>query len=142
MFNTLASQIALVFVVGICGFALLKGDSTERTAASAYLLSWIASLVSQTQFPSDTHKWMIFGIDCLMLALYVILVWRSRANWLVWVVGLQLLAVASHLVIVARPEASANAVYTVLSLTAYGILIALGIGTFWAWQERKAAGLE
>jgi hypothetical protein len=24
----------------------------------------------------------------------------------------------------------------------YGLLIALAVGTFWAWQERRAAGLK
>ena len=32
--------------------------------------------------------------------------------------------------------------YTVLNIASYGILLALAIGTFWAWQERRAAGLE
>jgi hypothetical protein len=24
----------------------------------------------------------------------------------------------------------------------YGLLVAMAVGTFWAWQERRAAGLE
>jgi hypothetical protein len=30
----------------------------------------------------------------------------------------------------------------VLVIASYGTLVALAIGTFWAWQERRAAGLE
>jgi hypothetical protein len=34
------------------------------------------------------------------------------------------------------------AFYTVLNLAGYGILAAIAVGTFWAWQDRRAAGLE
>ena len=30
----------------------------------------------------------------------------------------------------------------VLNLAGYAILLCIAIGTFWAWQERRAAGLE
>lgn len=142
MFNTLASQVAVVFVVAVCGFALLKGGETEKTVAGAYLLGWLASLVVQLQSGLEVQKWGVLIIDCIMLAVYAGFAWRSHASWLVWVVGLQLLAVASHLVILFNPETTANAFYTVLNLTAYAILIAMGIGTFWVWQERKAAELQ
>jgi hypothetical protein len=39
-----------------------------------------------------------------------------------------------------RPEISAF--YTVVNMAGYGIIIALGVGTFFAWQERRAAGVE
>jgi len=32
--------------------------------------------------------------------------------------------------------------YTVINLAAYGVMVCLAVGTFWAWQERRAAGLE
>jgi hypothetical protein len=35
-----------------------------------------------------------------------------------------------------------TAFYTILNLAGYGVLLAIGLGTFWAWQERRAAGLE
>ena len=56
--------------------------------------------------------------------------------------ALQALAVVSHVMNLFILGPSKNAFYTVLSLTSYGILVALAIGTFWAWQERRAAGLE
>jgi hypothetical protein len=39
-----------------------------------------------------------------------------------------------------RPSISSY--YTVINLAGYGVLVALAVGTFWAWQERRAAGLE
>jgi hypothetical protein len=30
----------------------------------------------------------------------------------------------------------------VINLASTGILSAIAVGTFWAWQERRAAGLE
>jgi len=30
----------------------------------------------------------------------------------------------------------------VMNMAGYGVLIAIGVGTFWAWQDRRAANLE
>jgi len=35
-----------------------------------------------------------------------------------------------------------NAFYTVTNLAAYGVMVSLAVGTFWAWQDRRAANLE
>lgn len=39
-----------------------------------------------------------------------------------------------------KPEISAF--YTVINMSGYGIIIALAVGTFIAWQERRAVGIE
>ena len=48
----------------------------------------------------------------------------------------------SHIVYLFDVRPPIAAFYTVLNLSSYGILLTIGIGTFWAWQERRAAGLE
>ena len=35
-----------------------------------------------------------------------------------------------------------TSLYTVMNLNGYLIIACLMVGTFWAWQERRAAGLE
>ena len=35
-----------------------------------------------------------------------------------------------------------SAFYTVVNMTGYGIMLAIAIGTFWAWQERRAIGQD
>ena len=35
-----------------------------------------------------------------------------------------------------------SAFIAVVNLASLGILLSIAVGTFWAWQERRAAGLE
>jgi hypothetical protein len=142
MFDTLSAQIGAIFVVAICFFAFLKGDEPERIAAGAYVLGWFASLLSQNDASLYQVQWGVFAIDLVMLVVLGALVWKSRRTWPVWATACQLLVVMSHVLsmIDVRP-AIANFIW-VINLAGYGVLIAIAVGTFWAWQERRAAGLE
>lgn len=142
MFDTLATQLGAIFVVAICAFAFLKGDEPERIAAGAYILGWFASLLAQSDGRVDQIQWGVFSIDFVMLIILGALVWKSRRTWPVWASACQLLVVMSHLVGLADVRPSVVNFIWVQNLAAYGVLIALGVGTFWAWQERRAAGLE
>ena len=53
-----------------------------------------------------------------------------------------LLAVMSHFMVMLDLRTPMSAFYTVVNLASYGIIIAIAVGTFFAWQERRAAGLE
>ena len=141
MFNTLPAQIFAGVALVICGFAFTKGGPGERTFTGAYILAWLASIVAQNQ-AGHMFPWALFGIDCVLLVVFGAISWKFRSAWLVWAVALQALAVVSHVMNLFVLGPSTTAFYTVLSLASYGILVALAIGTFWAWQERRAAGLE
>ena len=54
MFDTLYSQIGAAFIVLVLGFAFLKGEETERIAAGAYGLGWLASMLVQND--SDLYS--------------------------------------------------------------------------------------
>ena len=41
-----------------------------------------------------------------------------------------------------KMKPTVSAFYTVLNMTAYGIMIAIAVGAFLAWQERKAVGQD
>lgn len=142
MFDTLASQIGAVFVVAICVFAFLKGNEPERIVAGAYVLGWFASMLMQNDTDLFNTQWGLVAIDVGMLLLLSAMVWKSRVSWPAWAAACQLLVVMSHFVSMSdlRP-AMANYI-AVVNLAGYGVLLALAIGTFWAWQERRAAGLE
>jgi hypothetical protein len=142
MFDTLASQIGAAIVVAVCTFAFLKGDNTERTAAGAYILGWFASMLLQTDGEMYKVQWGVFAVDTAMLVILGALVWRSRKSWLVWAAACDLLIVMSHIVLMIDIRPPMAAFLTVVNLAGYGVLISLAIGTFWAWQERRAAGLE
>jgi len=82
------------------------------------------------------------GIDMIMLGVWVALAWKSRRSWPVWAAALQSLVSVSHVLTLVDIRPPASAFIAVINLASVGILLALAIGTFWAWQERRAAGLE
>lgn len=142
MFDTLSAQIGAAFVVLVCGFAFLKGDEPERVWAGAYVLGWFATLLAQDEVGVYTAQIRVFAIDVVMLMVLVGLVWKARRVWPTWAAACQLLVVMSHIVSMTDLRSPAASVIIVINLAGYGVLIALAIGTFWAWQERRAAGLE
>ena len=142
MFDSLSAQIGAVFVIGLCMFAFLKGDEPERIAAGAYVLGWFASLLAQDEGNRYNVEWGVFAIDLVMLVVLGSLVWKSRRVWPVWATACQLMVVTSHIILVVDLRPSIIAFLTVINLAGYGVLVAIGVGTFWAWQERRAAGVE
>lgn len=126
----------------ICAFAFLKGDEPERVGAATYILAWFASLLVQDDGELYNFQWGMAAIDLLVLAVFAGLAWKSRRAWPVWASALQLLAVTTHVMALIDVRPSISSFYTVLNLAAYGVIVTIGIGTFWAWQERRAAGLE
>ncbi|MFN6981108.1 MAG: hypothetical protein ACK4NU_04200 [Brevundimonas sp.] len=138
MVNMLYAQIGAIFVVTICLFAFLKGDNPERAGAAAYIVGWFSSLILQQQSPQYS-LYGVFILDVLMLVILCAISWRSRRSWPIWAAALQLLAVTSHVMILTNTKTPIASLYTILNLTGYGVLICIGVGAFWAWQERKAA---
>ncbi|CAN5128514.1 hypothetical protein BH10PSE2_BH10PSE2_11440 [soil metagenome] len=142
MFDTHAAQIGAFVVVAVCLFAFWKGDQAERIAAGAYILGWFASLLAQGDIYRYPIQWGVFSIDLVMLVVLVALVWKAHRAWPTWAAACQLLVVMSHVVGLIDLRPTANNFVWVINLAGYGVLIAIAVGTFWSWQERRAAGLE
>lgn len=142
MFETWPALVGAAFVVAVGLFAFLKGGEPERIGAGAFLFGWFASLMAQTSGGYFGVQWGVFAIDVVMLAIFAAMVWKAPRSWPVWACALQLLAVTSHVMIMADLRTPISAFYTVVNMTGYGIMLAIAIGTFWAWQERRAIGIE
>ncbi|MDQ8029292.1 MAG: hypothetical protein REJ23_11240 [Brevundimonas sp.] len=142
MFDTLASQIGFAIAVLVTAFAFLKGDEPERIGAGAYMLGLFASQLVQDKSASGTTQWGLMAIDALFLAVCAGLAWKSRRAWPIWVCALQSLIVMSHLLTLVDFRPPPGAFYLVINIASYGVLISIAVGAFWAWQERRAAGLE
>lgn len=142
MFDTLYSQIGAIFAVIVVAFAFLKGDEPEKIGGATYVLAWFASMLVQDDTRLYGVQWGMFAIDTVVLVVYGALAWKSRRAWPVWACALQLLAIMSHVMSFVDLRPPAASFYTVINLSQYGVLLAMAVGTFWAWQERRAAGLE
>lgn len=142
MFDTLASQVGALFALLVAAFAFMKGDEPERIGAGAYMLGLFASQLVQDGSQLYGTQWGLLAIDSIFLAVCAALAWKSRRTWPIWACALQSLVVMTHVLTLVDLRPTFTAFYTVINLASYGVLLALAIGTFWAWQERRAAGLE
>lgn len=142
MLDTLYSQVGAVITLLVVGFAFWKGEEPERIAAGAYGIGWFASMLVQDDVDLYGTQWSMMAVDVVMLGILAALVWKSRRGWTVWATALQLLVVMSHVLTLVDVRPSASSFYFVINLAGYGVLLAIAVGTFWTWQERRAAGLE
>lgn len=143
MLDTLYSQLGLLPAVLVGVFAFWKGGEPERFAMGAWILGWMAAMLIQQDVQLYlTFQIGLFLLDCAMLAVFIALAWRYRRSWPVWAGACQLLILACHVAFPLARAATMDAFYTVLNLAGYGILGSIAVGTFWAWQDRRAAGLE
>ncbi|WP_312685541.1 hypothetical protein [Brevundimonas nasdae] len=136
--------LGAVFMIGMAGFAFLKGGDTERHGAGAYLLAWFASIIVQQNADfGPARPAVLFAIDTALLVAFAAISWKSKRSWPVWASGLQLLTVMSHIMILLDTRLPLASLYTVTNLSGYLIIGCILWGTFWAWQERKASrGIE
>ncbi|KAK0360010.1 hypothetical protein LTR94_029009 [Friedmanniomyces endolithicus] len=123
-------------------FALTKGGRPERIGAGTMLVAWFLSILAQMMVGYEAMQWPVFIIDIIVLGVFVALVWKSPRSWPVWASALQLLAVASHVMVFLKMQPTISAFYTVVNMTGYGIMLAITIGAVLAWQERRAVGEE
>jgi hypothetical protein len=141
MFDTLYSQIGAAIGVVVVAFAFLKGDEPERVGGGAYALGALAGLLVQEDSQLYGTQWGLMIVDTVMLVAYAALAWKSRRSWPVWASALQSVIVMSHILTAVDARPPIAAFYAVVNLASYGILLALTIGVFRAWRERRALGI-
>lgn len=142
MFDTLYSQIGAAISVAVVAFAFLKGDEPERVGAGAFALALLAGLMVQNDSQLFGPQWGLMAVDTIMLGVYAALAWKSWRSWPVWASALQALIVMSHLLTLIDLRPPITAFYAVINLANYGILLAIVMGTYRAWRDRRASGLE
>ena len=126
-----------MLIMGALAFTV--GGRPEKIGTGAYILAWLGTLAVHTYFPTRGIQWGMLAMDSAALIVFGALVWKSKRSWPVWACALQLLIVASHVMLIAYLPTPMLSFYTVVNLTAYGILIAIGFGIFFAWHEKRMA---
>lgn len=141
MFETIYSQLVLAAAVVVVIFAFWKGDEPERMGAAAYAMVFLAVTMIKDGTSLNLPRWGVMGLEMVLLVVFVGIAWHSRRAWPVWAASFQALIVTCHALVAANLRPPSNAVATVINMSNYGLLIALAVGTFWAWQERRAASM-
>lgn len=142
MFDTIYAQLVLVAAVVVVSFAFIKGDETERMAAAAYALIFVAGSMIRDGTSLSFPRWGFMGLETVLLVVLVGLAIHSRRTWLIWATSFEAMIVTGHILVAAELRPPPNAVAAVINMCNYGLLVSMAVGTFWAWQERRAAGLE
>lgn len=142
MFDSIHLQIGLALAVLVVGFMFIKGDEPERIVGGAYMLITLAGLLLPEDIVRGGFVWGRMSLDILQLGVFLGLAWHSRRTWLMWTSAFQSLIVTGYVLVLAdlRPTALAFAVMN--NIANYGVLIAMAVGTFWVWQERRAVQLN
>ena len=142
MFDTLYTQIGAIVMVAVLAFAMLKGEEPERAFAGVYLVAWLASMLVQHE--SNLFDWqpVIAMLDIVILLFLAGLSWKSKRSWPAWAMGFQLLALMGLILPWVDVRPPMWSYIAVVNIATIGILGSLAVGTFWVWQERRAAGLE
>ena len=141
MLDTLYSQIGAVLWLGVCAFALMKGDQPERIAGGALVIAWLATLaIHRDTVPIGyaSTALLVMAIDVCLLAVLIGLSWFSDRTWPIWASAFQAVTVLVHVVTLIDLRIRAIAYLSAQTVGTYGVLICLAVGTFWAWQIREA----
>ena len=139
MYGDIYAQAVLAAAVLTVAFALWKGDEPERLGAAAYALAYLATIMIRGDVTPDLPRWGVTGIETVLLVIFIGLALNARRAWPVWAASFQALIVTSHVLVAASLRPPLVGAATVINMSNYALLIALAVGTFWAWQERRAA---
>jgi len=142
VFESIYSQIVVTLAIIVVTFAFVRGDEPERMGAAAYAMVFLATTMIKGSASLSLPRWGVMGVEVVLLAVFLWIAWYSRRAWLFWAASFQTLVVSCHALVAANLRPPPNAVAAVINMSNYGLLIALAVGTFWAWQERRAAGLR
>lgn len=140
MFESAYTQLFGAVALLILGFAYWKGENLEKMGVTAYIIAWFATMLVQNEVRPDAVQYPTFAIDLVVLMAFAGLAWKSPRTWPIWAAGFQMFAVLGHLVIMLGVRPDSYSFHTLLALAGYGVLGAIAVGTFFAWQERLAAG--
>ncbi|RZJ01753.1 MAG: hypothetical protein EON90_01715 [Brevundimonas sp.] len=138
MFETIYSQVGLAAAVLVLGFVFWKGDEPERLAGAAYAMVFLAATMIKDGGTLSLPRWGVMGMDVVLLAVYLGLGWQTRRTWIFWASACQAIIVTGHILVATNLRPPSNAFAAMNNMANYGLLIAMAVGTFWAWQERRA----
>lgn len=139
MFQTIYSQLVLAAAVIVVTFVFWKGDEPERMGGGAYAMVFLATtMITENSAHNNIPRWGVMGVETILLVVFLGIAWQSRRAWPIWAASFQALIVTCHVLVAANLRPTSNAVAAVINMSNYGLLVVLAIGTFWAWQERRA----
>ena len=128
----------LAILLSTFAYALWRGQSDERIAASVCLLATVATRFAISPL-NERYTGVEIGlllIDGAVLAAFVAIALRSKRFWPLWIAGLQLTSSLSHLMKVVEFDLLPRAYAAAAVLWSYPILLIIIFGT-WRTHQRS-----
>ena len=141
MFGDIYAQAVMAAAVITVTFAFWKGDEPERMGAAAYALVFLAATMIKGGAAANVPRWGVTALEIILLIVFIVIAQHSRRAWPVWAASFQGLNVTSHVLVAASLRPPLFGAATVTNMSNYALLISMAVGTFWAWQERRAASM-
>jgi hypothetical protein len=141
MFHSPLALFGAALMTVVCLLALIMGSGRERTGAAIYIAAYIVTNLLTCLAMSGQSWWQLMA-DGAVLVGFVILAWKSPHPWPLWAAGCQLASFMTDVETLQNAQIAPWAYLSVLILSAYGVLLALLIGTFAAMKRRKSERLK
>ncbi|MBP2158166.1 MULTISPECIES: hypothetical protein [Asticcacaulis] len=138
MLQSWVTQLGACAVALVCLYAIVAGTWRERFGAfiylSGYLLTMGFSLVS-----SDHIAAYMLVADVICLLGFYIACWNTQHPWPQWALLGQIVSVAIDIIVLLNIGVGVTALLVVQTIAAWGVLLALLIGTIAVTKARRAA---
>jgi hypothetical protein len=134
-----SEAFVIASTLAVTGLALLKGDQPERYGVAIMFVAWVGSNLLMDQ-PLDraTLTNALFAIDIVVLISLAGLAWASRRAWAIFATVMQALQVFIHVARDMGLPINDLTYFYALTVSGYGQLAAVLLGTIVAWRERAA----
>ena len=140
MFETPQSQITAAVALGVCAFAVWKGNRPEKLGGWGAAVTWIASAAAQDWPRADGPEYGILAVDVAYLAFSLWLGLSSGRVWAICVAAFQLLIVLTHVATIIDLRIGQFGFFSAYFIWSYLIIVALAVGTVQALRRRRVGG--
>ncbi|HEY9236436.1 MULTISPECIES: hypothetical protein [Phenylobacterium] len=130
MLNSTPERIWAVAMFVVSAYAVWRGGRVERLVAGANVVAWVLTVAVQNRQDWLHPQWGVLAVDVAFLILLLGLVVRTTRGWVMPAAAFQLLAVVTHMAIMADKGVRAWAYLTALILWSYLVLISLAVGVY------------
>ena len=135
MSNTVIIATGMLFLFGICGLAIWKGDAPERWSAYSVLVTWLVATGCSTLLREDIPL-IVLSCDGVLATALLFISIQYASLWLGGAMLVQSSAFALHAwYLTVEPSSRVSYILT-LNLLSYAVLILLLGATLNRWFRR------
>jgi hypothetical protein len=138
MLQSWVTQLGACAVGLVCLYAFVVGTWRERFGAFIYLSGYLLTMGFALVSADHTAAYMLVA-DVICLLGFYIACWNTQHPWPQWALLGQIICVAIDIIVLLNIGVGVTALLVVQTVAAWGVLLALLIGTMAVTQARRAA---